>query len=42
MHEEIRTVHKIFVGKLDWMKPYGRARLRCKNNIKMDFIQISC
>jgi len=39
---ELRNAHKIFVGKLEGRRPYGRPRCRWEDNIRMDVREIGC
>jgi hypothetical protein len=32
-----RVSCRVFLGRLEGKKPLGRPRLRCENNINMDF-----
>ena len=38
--EEGTGVHKVLVGKPDGMRPLGRPRLRCLDNIKVDLEEV--
>ena len=38
--EEGRGVHKVLVGKPEGMRPLGRPRRRCEDNIKMDLQEV--
>jgi hypothetical protein len=37
---EVRGVHRVLVGKLEGMRPLGRPRRRCEDNIKMDLQEV--
>ena len=39
---ESRCVYKILVGKPEGMRPLGRPRKRCEDNIKMDLQEVGC
>jgi hypothetical protein len=38
----MRNAYKILVGKPEGKRPFGRSRRRWKNNITMDFREITC
>jgi hypothetical protein len=38
--EEGRDVHRVLVGKPDGKRPLGRLRRKCKDNIKMDLLEV--
>ena len=38
--EEGRGVHKVLVGKPEGKRPFGRARRRWEDNIKMDLQEV--
>jgi hypothetical protein len=40
MHEEKRNAYRILVGKQEGMRPLGRPRRRCEDNIRMDLREI--
>jgi 3-oxoacyl-ACP reductase-like protein len=39
---ESRGVYRVLVGKLEGMRPLGRARRRWEDNIKMDLEEVGC
>jgi hypothetical protein len=39
---EGRGVHRVFVGKPEGRRPFGRPRLRLEDNIKMDLQEVGC
>ena len=39
---EERGVYRVLVGKLDGMRPLGRPRRRCVDNIRMDVQEVEC
>ena len=40
--EEGRDVHKVWVGKPDGKRPFGRPRRRWEDNITMDLEEVGC
>jgi hypothetical protein len=38
---EGRGLYRVLVGKPEGKRPLGRPRLRCENNIKMDWIELA-
>jgi hypothetical protein len=36
MHGKMRNAYKIFFGKTEGKRPFGRSRRRCEDNIRMD------
>jgi hypothetical protein len=40
MHSKKRNLYKIVVGKLEGRKLFGRPRIRCEDNIKIDVNEI--
>jgi hypothetical protein len=38
--EEDRGVHRVLVGKPEGKRSLGRPRIRCEDNIKMDFQEV--
>jgi hypothetical protein len=39
MHEEMRNVHKILVGKPEGKRPLGKPMHMWEDNIKMDLLE---
>jgi len=39
---ESRGVYSVYFGQPEGMRPFGRPRLRWKDNIKMDFQEVGC
>jgi len=39
---ERRDVYRVWVGKSEGKKPFGRPRRRCEGNIKMYFQEVGC
>jgi 3-oxoacyl-ACP reductase-like protein len=40
--ENIRSVYKVLVGKLEGKRPLGRPRCRWEDNIKLDLQEVRC
>ena len=39
---EERGTYRVLVGKPEGKRPLGRPRLRCVDNIRMDFQEVGC
>ena len=39
---ERRGVYRVWVGKSEGKKPFGRPSRRCEDNIKMNFQDVGC
>ena len=40
--EERRGLYRILVEKPEGKRPFGRPKLRCEDNIKMDLQEVRC